>query len=79
MVGEGLRTTPGIAARIFSTISDINVSLISQGASKINLTFAVEDARVRETVARLHKEFFETEESEAALREAKDLSAQISA
>lgn len=79
VVGEGLRTTPGIAARIFSTISDINVSLISQGASKINLTFAVEEARVRETVARLHKEFFETEESEAALREAKDLSAQISA
>jgi len=35
VVGEGLRTTPGIAARIFSTISDINVSLISQGASRI--------------------------------------------
>ena len=46
---------------------------------RAGLPFAVEDARVRETVARLHKEFFETEESEAALREAKDLSAQISA
>jgi aspartate kinase len=47
IVGEGLRSTPGIAARIFSTISDINVSLISQGASRINLTFAVEEARAR--------------------------------
>jgi aspartate kinase len=79
VVGEGLRTTPGIAARIFSTISDINVSLISQGASRINLTFAVEESRVRETVARLHKEFFENAESEDARREFNDLSAQVSA
>ncbi|HEV2827308.1 MAG TPA: lysine-sensitive aspartokinase 3 [Pyrinomonadaceae bacterium] len=79
VVGEGLRSTPGIAARIFSTISDINVSLISQGASRINLTFAVEEARVRETVARLHKEFFEGSESEDALREFNDLGAEVSA
>jgi aspartate kinase len=79
VVGEGLRTTPGIAARIFSTISDINVSLISQGASKINLTFAVEESRVRETVSRLHKEFFESAESDDALRELNDLSAEVSA
>ena len=79
VVGEGLRTTPGIAARIFSTISDINVSLISQGASRINLTFAVEEERVRETVIRLHKEFFEGSESEEALRELTDLSAEVSA
>src|SRR5688572_25466554 len=59
IVGEGLRSTPGIAARIFSTISTINVSLISQGASRINLTFAVEESRAREAVMRLHREFFE--------------------
>ncbi len=59
IVGEGLRSTPGIAARIFSTIRNINVSLISQGASRINLTFAVEESRAREAVMRLHKEFFE--------------------
>jgi aspartate kinase len=64
IVGEGLRSTPGIAARIFSTISDINVSLISQGASRINLTFAVEEDRAREAVVRLHREFFEKTEEE---------------
>lgn len=79
VVGEGLRSTPGIAARIFSTISDINVSLISQGASRINLTFAVEEGRVREAVARLHKEFFESSESEDALREFNDLGAEVPA
>lgn len=79
VVGEGLRTTPGIAARIFSTIRDINVSLISQGASRINLTFAVEEEHVRETVARLHKEFFEGAASEDAQRELNDLTAEVSA
>ena len=60
VVGEGLRGTPGIAARVFSTISDINVTLISQGASSINFTFAIEEERVKEAVIRLHEEFFAT-------------------
>jgi aspartate kinase len=59
VVGEGLRTTPGIAARVFTTVRDINVSLISQGASRVNLTFVVEEARVQEAVERLHAAFFE--------------------
>ena len=59
VVGEGLRGTPGIAARVFSTINDINVTLISQGASSINLTFAIEEERVNEAVSRLHEAFFE--------------------
>ena len=58
VVGEGLRGTPGIAARVFSTISDINVTLISQGASSINFTFAIEEESVKEAVTRLHEEFF---------------------
>jgi aspartate kinase len=58
VVGEGLRGTPGIAARVFSTISDINVTLISQGASSINFTFAIEESRVEEAVNRLHEAFF---------------------
>jgi aspartate kinase len=59
VVGEGLRGTPGIAARVFSAVSNINVTLISQGASSINFTFAVEEEHVAEAVKRLHAEFFE--------------------
>jgi aspartate kinase len=58
VVGEGLRGTPGIAARVFSTISDINVNMISQGASSINITFAIDEKRVAEAVQRLHEAFF---------------------
>jgi aspartate kinase len=61
VVGEGLRGTPGIAARVFSTISNINVSLISQGASSVNFTFVIEEERVKEAVTRLHEEFFSHE------------------
>jgi aspartate kinase len=64
IVGEGLRSTPGIAGRVFSTIKDINVLLISQGASSVNLTFVVEEQHVAETVRRLHAAFFECATSE---------------
>ncbi|HWF90508.1 MAG TPA: lysine-sensitive aspartokinase 3 [Pyrinomonadaceae bacterium] len=64
VVGEGLRGTPGIAGRVFGTISDINVSLISQGASSINLTFVISEERVKEAVIRLHEEFFGREKGQ---------------
>ena len=64
VVGEGLRNTPGIAGRVFSTIKDINVLLISQGASNINLTFVVEERDMVEVVRRLHAALFEVQTAE---------------
>jgi len=63
IVGEGLRNTPGIAARVFSVISDINVSMISVGASSVNLTFMVDEARAAEAIRLLHRVCFEVETS----------------
>jgi aspartate kinase len=60
IIGEGLRNTPGIAARVFSEISDINVSMISVGASSVNLTLMVDEAHAAKAIARLHQIFFET-------------------
>src|SRR5205814_4479984 len=59
VVGEGLRNTPGIAARVFSVISDINVSMISFGASSVNLTFMVDEAHAAIAIKRLHRACFE--------------------
>jgi aspartate kinase len=59
VVGEGLRRTPGIAARVFDTIRDINVLLISQGASQVNLTFVVDETQVADAVVRLHAALLE--------------------
>jgi aspartate kinase len=58
VVGEGMHTTPGVAARIFGTIPDINILLISLGASNNNLTFVVEEKSVNDVVNRLHQAFF---------------------
>ncbi len=68
VVGEGLRRTPGIAARVFETIRDISVPLVSQGASSVNLTFVVDEAQVGETVLRLHAALFEGDEASAGTR-----------
>lgn len=65
VVGEGLRGTPGIAGRVFSIIGGINVSLISQGASSINLTFAIDEERMAEAVGRLHEGLFELRATDA--------------
>lgn len=59
VVGEGLRNTPGIAARVFSVIDDINVAMISVGASSVNLTFMVDGAQAIEAINRLHRVCFE--------------------
>ena len=58
VVGEGLRSTSGLASKIFSTLSDINISLISHGASSVNLTFVVKEDVAGEVIKRLHQEFF---------------------
>ena len=58
IVGESLRNTSGLASKIFSTISDINISLISHGASGVNVTFVVKETEVAEVIKRLHDKFF---------------------
>lgn len=58
VVGEGLRAASGLAAKIFSTIEDINISLVSHGASSVNLTFVVKENAVADVIKRLHQEFF---------------------
>ena len=58
MVGENIRERPGVASQVFSCIEDINVRMISQGASEINLTFVVDEDDVPEVVRRLHNKFF---------------------
>lgn len=58
VVGSGLRDTSGVAAQIFAAISDINISLISHGASSVNMTFVVEESVVGEVIKRLHQTFF---------------------
>jgi len=58
MVGEDIRGRSGISGRVFSTIRHVNVRMISQGASEINMSFMIEESDVEEAIRSLHAEFF---------------------
>jgi aspartate kinase len=58
LVGENIRNTPGIAAKVFGAIPDVNIRMISQGASEINISFVIDEADVPAVVSRLHQVFF---------------------
>lgn len=60
VVGEGMRNTPGIAGRTFTSLGKkkINIELISQGASEINITFIVDGKDGERAVKALHNEFY---------------------
>jgi len=58
MVGEDIRGSSGISGRVFSAIRHVNVRMISQGASEINMSFMVEESDVEEAIRSLHAEFF---------------------
>ena len=57
VVGDNLKFTAGVAARLFQAIENTNVNMISQGASEINLTFVIDDADVDRVVRLLHDQF----------------------
>jgi aspartate kinase len=58
MVGENIRGQNGIAARVFQAVRHVNLRMISQGASEINMSFMVEEDDADEAVRSLHAEFF---------------------
>jgi aspartate kinase len=59
MVGEDIRGRNGMAAQVFSAIRHINVRMISQGASEINMSFMIDEDDADEAVRSLHAAFFQ--------------------
>jgi aspartate kinase len=58
LVGSNLKYTPGVAKRAFGSLSDINILMVSHGASNINFSFIVDEKDATATVQRLHADFF---------------------
>jgi aspartate kinase len=58
MVGEDIRGQSGMAAQVFNAIRHINVRMISQGASEINMSFMIDEDDADEAVRSLHAAFF---------------------
>lgn len=58
LVGDNIRYTPGVASRAFNALNDINIRMISQGASLLNLSVVIAQEDLKPAVERLHAEFF---------------------
>jgi len=59
VVGAGMRNTPGIASKIFTAVArrGINVRMIAQGSSELNISFVVKEADGTAAVQAIHEEF----------------------
>jgi aspartate kinase len=64
LVGEDIRGQHGMAAQVFAAVKHINVRMISQGASEINMSFMIEEDDADEAVRSLHAAFFQTPDPE---------------
>lgn len=58
IVGDNIRYTPGIAARALLALRNVNVRMISQGASLLNLSLVVAESELETAMRALHDEFF---------------------
>jgi aspartate kinase len=60
LVGKDIRGTVGIAASVFRVLAEagVNIHMISQGASEINISVVIDEEAVPTAVSRLHTHFF---------------------
>jgi aspartate kinase len=58
LVGNNLKYTPGVARRAFGSIADINILMVSHGASNINFSFIVDEKDADSAIQKLHADFF---------------------
>lgn len=59
VVGSGMRGIKGVAAKVFGAVAKhgVNVIMIAQGSSELNLAFVVDDKDCEQAVRALHHEF----------------------
>jgi len=59
VVGEGMKGTPGVASRVFGAVArrGINVRMIAQGSSELNISFVVKESDGVEAVRAIHEEY----------------------
>ncbi|MFA6675981.1 MAG: aspartate kinase [Bacteroidales bacterium] len=59
VVGKEIFTVKEICSRIFGCLSEYNISMISAGASSINVSFVTERSKLNNVIQSLHNEFFD--------------------
>ena len=59
LIGSGMRGTVGVASKVFTAIqkNKVNVSMITQGSSELNLAFVVKNSDTNTAVRAIHNAF----------------------
>ena len=59
LIGSGMRGTIGVASKVFGAVEKnrVNVSMITQGSSELNLAFVVKNSDINLAVRALHNAF----------------------
>ncbi len=57
IIGTGIQTSPGYAARMFTTLSKENINIMLISTSEIRITCIIKEDRVKDAVRALHKAF----------------------
>ncbi len=59
VVGADMKGTPGVAARMFGAVArrGVNVRMIAQGSSELNISFVVKETDGEKAVRAIHEEF----------------------
>ncbi len=59
VMGANMQGTLGVASRLFTTVANagVNVRMIAQGSSELNISFVVKEKDGEEAVRAIHKEF----------------------
>jgi aspartate kinase len=59
LIGSGMRGMAGVASKVFTAVAKkgVNVIMIAQGSSELNLAFVVKDSDCNTAVLALHNEF----------------------
>ena len=57
LIGAGMRTNPGVAAKMFQTLADLGINLNMISTSPIKISAVIDKSRVEEAVRALHRAF----------------------
>jgi len=60
VVGEEMRGEAGVAGRVLTALGkrDINIKMIAQGATELNITALIEEKDIHKAIKAIHSDFF---------------------
>ena len=58
VVGDGLHRDPALAAQVLASVGDVPLRMLSQAASRRNITFVIRESDLPAALGRVHEKFF---------------------